>query len=119
MARSTLYNAASVDSYLASVTVADPVATYLAKLETGQHSHRSAAAAAGISIQTVYEWRRKYPAFLDAERVAEGRAVAALLADLGEHDDFRRAAAWTLERVWRYGNKRDSESTDSCDWKFA
>jgi hypothetical protein len=63
--------------------------------------YRHAAAIAGISEDTMAAWRKRFPAFSDAIKAAEGRAVAGRLARirLAEPHSWQ-AAAWWLERKY-------------------
>jgi transposase len=63
--------------------------------------YRHAAAIAGITETTFYEWMNKKPAFAEAIKEAEAKAVAGRIARirLAEGDHWQ-AAAWWLERKY-------------------
>lgn len=55
---------------------------------------------AGIDLDTMANWRKKYPEFSDAIKEAEGKAVVGWLAKIEKaaNDGNWTAAAWKLER---------------------
>lgn len=70
---------------------------------------RLAAASAGISLDTLARWRKRFAAFADRLTEAEGKAAVrplALIAEAAKRD--WRAAAWLLERRFpeEYGRQR-------------
>lgn len=85
MGRPTKYRREIVDAIIAAIEAG---ATY-----------DLAAAAAGISTDTLGRWRKEKPLFAELMREAEGKGAVKLLRviDTAAVDDWR-AAAWKLER---------------------
>lgn len=61
------------------------------------NSHRVACRAAGITEETLSQWRRHKPVFAEAFMRAEAESEADLVAEVRHADDWR-AKAWLLER---------------------
>lgn len=82
----------------ASKYTPERVAKIMQALDMGA-THELAAGYAGISADTLVNWRKRYPAFSDQMREAEGRAAVKWLAKIeaAATDDWK-AAAWKLER---------------------
>jgi hypothetical protein len=81
-------------------------------------TYELAAGYAGISYDTLNDWRQKKPQFSEAIKEAEGRAAVGWLAKIEKaaNDGQWTAAAWKLERrypndygrtVVDHGNKND------------
>lgn len=63
--------------------------------------YRHAAAIAGITESTFFDWLNRKPQFSEAIKSAEGRAVAGRLARIRKaEDDHWQSAAWWLERKY-------------------
>ena len=112
--RPSKYKPESVEEFLKSDD--DPAKVYLEALSSGEHSHRSAAAAAGISEQTVSNWCSEHPEFLEAKKKAEGLAVCVLIGNRqsasGKNNQWQRYA-WMLERMFGYKLNREEDPQSS------
>lgn len=85
--RKTKYTPETVAKIIESVSVGTP--------------HRYAAAYAGISHETFYQWMEKKTEFSDAVKNAEARALTHRLARIVKaSEETWQAAAWWAERKY-------------------
>lgn len=72
-------------------------------------TYELAAAYAGISYETLNEWRKKYPKFSEDIKQAEGQGAIGWLAKIEKaaNEGTWQAAAWKLERRYpaQYGRQ--------------
>lgn len=78
----------------------EKVSAILNAVEVGT-PYRHAAAIAGITEETFYQWLKNKPGFSESIKAAEGRAVAGRLARIRQAEPTHwQASAWFLERKY-------------------